>query len=1032
MKALALPLARPIATFAVYAGILLLGAAALQELPLSLAPDVERPLLQVQLRWPNASPEAMEALVTSPVEAECERLAHVHEVSSVSARGWASVEVQYDRGTAMDRAEVFLRERLGALRDALPPDVEPPEIEMASANELDREVFLFVRAGGPYTAEALRDLLEDRVLPRLLSVPGVAGGRVFGGGQTELRVDLSPDAYGRGLADPGAVVAAMSRLGALSSLGAVREGGERLPVLLRGDEALSGNLAASAIDRDGTRERRVSDVARVIDGSAEPTRIARVNGKPAVGLVLEREPGTNLLRVAAAARGALADLSSQLDDRISLDILYDQSERIREELASLGRRMAVSVLGIFILLALAERRVRAPVVVLASVLFATLITFLLFRVAGLGMNLVTLSGLALAFGLAVDSSIVLLQNIALRLRGGSDPLRTLAATREVLLPLFAGTLTTAVVMIPFLHLSGDLRAYYLPFVASICLSLLASLVVALSLTPLLSRWAMARVERSSSRRGPTFWARLAGWPRRSTPPVRDLYLRALSPTLRRPWLAPAAAVLLFIGSIWIFRTQVTRGSLWPSAGETQLAVSATLPEGAETERTDALLARFERRALESPFFAKGYIEQVELLVQRNRGSLSVRFAPAVALTTVPAALQEEMQVLAAALAGAEIDVSGTGPGFSSSRAQVTPAYQLTLRGPDYRRLAEVAEDLGRRLEREPRVREIDTNASGIFADDASELWLSPDREALARAGLSMAQLVSWVQPAVAGDLAQVQLRGPRGDLPARLRLGDGDALEAPALLATPIPTSAGVTTTLDHFLSVQERAAPSEIRRARQEYTRQISFDYRGPAAVGNRFVRAFVENSAVPAGYTLEEGLGLFLTPREERDLRLALVLALLLVYMVSAALFESFRWPFVALAAVPLAFTGVAVLFWASGETFDRTAYVGLILLVGVAINHSLLWVHRAAWLFRRHRDATLAALTAARERFRPIVLTSLTSATGLLPLALGRDSGAADSWRALALSATAGLLSSAAITLTVIPSLFVLFTRTRTPRN
>ncbi|MFN8546433.1 MAG: efflux RND transporter permease subunit [Candidatus Eisenbacteria bacterium] len=306
--------------------------------------------------------------------------------------------------------------------------------------------------------------------------------------------------------------------------------------------------------------------------------------------------------------------------------------------------------------------------------------------------------------------------------------------------------------------------------------------------------------------------------------------------------------------------------------------------------------------------------------------------------------------------------------------------------------------------------------------------LVPDREALSRHGLTVAALVSAIQPAIAGELPLGRLPGASGEVSARIRMAGGEALSPEALLATRVPTSTGVSVPLSEVARLEERPVPSEIRRHDQQYERMVTFDFRGPRPIADRFVRSFVEGTSLPPGYTLEDGLSLFLTSKEERAIGLALAFALLLIYLVSAALFESLLLPFVALLAVPLGFIGIAFTFWAAKLPFDRTAYVGLILLAGIAVNNSLLWVHRAGDLYRRTGNARHAALRASSERWVPILMTTLTGVAGLLPLAIGVDPGTSGDWRTLALSTTAGLTTSSLVTLTVVPALFLLFLKPR----
>lgn len=1020
MRALALPLHRPVGTAAIFAALVLLALAALRSLPLSLAPDLTEPELVVQLSWPNATPETMEAIVTTKVEAEAQQLRGVTNVASVSGLGWAEIRVEFQRGTRMDRAEVFLRERLAALQDQLPPNLAPPQVTTTRSNQDDGGRFFVLRAGGPRTPESLRRVLEDVVAPRLAAVPGVSAVQVYGGGERELHIDVDQRGVERGQVTAAGLAAAVEGVGGSRSLGAVRRGSQRVPLILVRPEPRAENIRSRPAGGDAQRPIAAGEIAEVRDGWRDPRRLGRVNGDAAVQLVIEREPGTNVLRVANAVRSALAALAPQLPRDVGIETLYDQSSRIQDELRALARRSSASVLAVFVVLVLSIGRIRAPLAVLGSVWCSGLMTFLLFRATGLGLNLVTLSGLALAFGMAVDSSIVLLQSIAQNVRGERTIPRLVAALRQVLLPLLAGTLTTAVVMVPFLYLTGDLRTYYLPFVLAVCLSLLASFFVGIALTPLLARGALGRAGAPGASVGASI-LRLAR--RLRLPSIERLYAPLLDGVLRRPWVPLAGAAVALAASIWLFQTHVGRGSLFASDPDTGIRVSVVLQRGADLEQTDALVQRFERHALEHPFRLQRYIAQVQAFVADNRGYLDVRFDPAVALTNVPATLQQELIAQAAAISGAEVSVSGYGPGFSSSRAQTTPAYQFTLRGPDYAQLGEFAAGLGRRLAREPRVREIDINAAAFTVESATDLALVPDRERMARLGLRMADLVGGIQPAIAGEMGDRTLQGPEGDVPARIRYAGGQALTREQLLASFQRTAGGVAVPFATVLRVDERPVLPEIRRDRQQYERHVTFDYRGPRPVANAFVRAFLRGTDVPPGYSVEDGLGIFLTRREERQLGVALGLAFVLVYMVAAALFESLRLPFVALLALPLGFIGIAITFWATRTPFDRAAYVGLILLAGIAINSALLLVHRAGSLLRRGLSSAAAIRRAALERCRPIVMTTATSLAGLLPLAWAGDAGAADTWRGLALAACSGLTAAALATLAVVPALFLI---------
>ena len=1038
MRTLAFPLRRPVGTGAAYVLLLLLGIVALQGLPLSLSPEVEEPALGVRVLWPDASPRLLESEVTSRLESIAQELPSVTEVSSFSSRGAAEVEVRFEPGTPMDRTEVLLRDRLAALRPLLPEDVLAPEVVQLIPDELDQGTFFVVRATAPRTPAALQAELEDRVLPSLLSIPGVSGGAVFGGPRAEIRVDLDPDAAAGGRIDAGRASTALREVGGTEQLGAERWQGFRVPLVWDRPGVGTSEVGGRIVERAGSRPVRLSDVATVTAGWEAPRRIARVDGQPAVQIVLEREPGTNVIEVAGRVRTALDAVNAALPGGFGLEILYDQSETIGRELLTLLRRALFSVLAILAVLFVVERSWRAGLVVVLTLFFAALATFLLFRLAGIGLDLVTLAGIALAFGMAVDNSIVVFENALSRARGSNDPVRILAATREVLFPLLAATATTAVVLLPFLYLSGDLRRFYLPFALSVALSLVASLFVALTLTPLLARWALRkRGSRAGERqRGLGHLARAVAPARigvsRGAGSIQTVVFRiyeaTLRPGLRRPWLYALPAFLLFAGAIWVFRERIDRGAYFPPGGDTGLRVGLVLPSGAPAALTDRLVREFEELVLDHPLRAQGFVEHVEVSVADNYGGVHVRLHPAVAGSVIPQVLKDELTQKAATLSGVDVSVSGYGPGFSSGSSQVTPVYQLRLRGPDFLRLEALAEDVGARLARHPRVRDVDTNASSFQASNETALFVVPKTDRLDRLGITTEALVQALGPILAGDLSRMRLRDEEGELLARVRWSDGEPVEPQELARTFVTLPSGARVALGDLVRIEERPVQQEIRRRDQRYERNVSFDFRGPRRVGNRYVESFLEGTVLPTGYTLEDGLGFTLTKSEEHEVVWALLLALALVYLVSAALFESLVLPFVALLSVPLSFTGIVLLFWTTGDPFDRTAYIGLVLLAGIAINNSLLLVHRAGRLHRRGAPPAEAARRAAVERLRPILLTTATSVAGLVPLTVAAAEGAGDAWRALALSASAGILASALVTLWVVPALFTLLVRGR----
>ena len=399
MRALALPLLRPIATGAIYTALVALGIVALSGLPVALAPDLELPRLTVSVNWPGAAAGEVEALVTAPIEARVHELPDVREVASSSSEGLTLIDVAFERSVHLDLAEVMLRERLSDLRNHLPIDIVPPAVERTVPRDQDGGNFLVLQAVSATSADALRRLLEDRVVPRLLAVPGVAGGEVIGGARREIQVDLDRSALERGLVSAAALDTALDEVGRPVGVGSQVMSGHRMATVVERPAPSAEALASTLVAREPVPVS-LGQVASVRDGWADPLRLSRINGRPAVYLILEREPGSNVIEVADGVHAELDRLQAALSDDVTFEVLHDQSKSVRRELATLVERSGLSILAIFVVMVLVHRRLRSPLVVLVSVLFSALISFLFFRAAGIGMNLVTLSGLALAFGMA--------------------------------------------------------------------------------------------------------------------------------------------------------------------------------------------------------------------------------------------------------------------------------------------------------------------------------------------------------------------------------------------------------------------------------------------------------------------------------------------------------------------------------------------------------------------------------------------------------------------------------------------------------
>ncbi len=1166
-----LAIRRPVAVTMAYVAIALMGYAAWRNVPLELLPETDLPQLTVQARWAGASPEALESFVTSPIEGVVQQVAGVEKVTSTSQAEQATIRVEFSRGTDMDFARLDLSERLGALQEDLPARVTPVIIPYVPREFQEQQrPFLEYTVTGPYTPEALRGHVQDVVVPEVTQVDGVNDVEVHGGRDRLLEIELDPRKV-EALGLPARQVQQrILELEFVKEAGFVDVGGRLRTVAIRHRATGTEDLLALPVLTDRGRIVRLRDVAVLHDTYEDARQYYRIDGFPAVSFTVHKEIGTNVVEVADAVKERL-DLAAGLHPpgvRLILD--EDESDAVKTQLSDLRTRALVAAVVIFAVLLLFLGSLRSAAIVFVTIAFSVLITINLIYFAGLTLNVLTLMGIAMGFGLIVDNAIVVLENIYRRRKlGDIAPAAAERGARDVVLPILAATLTTIVVLIPFVYLQGELQIYYVPLAIVVGFSLLASLFVAFSFIPGLASRALADVQpdprgravpeiarrfaedvtarsREIRERRRARWARwrprlaraapwrwplrvfmpwrwrlswflpwrwpwrgagaavgrvarrvrspvavATGWLRgrlrrgragdgeqalagdaasaggaalharggaagrgapraegrsggaarvegqdgegpgggaeveRARPPwyIR-LYATMVGATLRHPVVTVLVAVSLLGGSYHLFDKYVTRGILWGNwwGQENYIDIQIRMPRGEEIERVDGLTRYFEERLKQIP-----EVDRFVTNVYPSLGRIEVTFPDSIELTDIPVAIKERMVAYSHQFGGMDVRVYGYGPSFYGGGSS-PPNYSIQVFGYNYEKVRDIAGDLGRRLERFSRIREVDTNSGGrFFRDKETELVLALDRERLALHGLTARDVVWQVTAATQSNAQNQPLRVAGEEVQFAVKLEgnrDLDLLELQELL---LPSRSGSAVRLADVARLDERAVLARIEREDQKYKRFVAYEFMGPTKLGDRIQEAVIANTFLPPGYSIETGNEWRWEEEEKRQIYGVLALSILLVFMVTAALFESLRQPMTVLLAVPMALIGVFLIFFYTGAGFTREAYVGVIMMGGVVVNNAILLVDHINHL-RRSEGMGLEAATlrGTLERVRPILMTSTTTILGLLPLVLFSETANENIWNALAYALIGGLASSTILVLTVTPALYLMVER------
>jgi len=1046
-----LSIRRPVAVSMAYLAIGLLGVAAWRNIPIELLPDTDLPQLTVSAEWSRASPEAMEAFVTAPLEAAVQQVRGVEKISSISSeqfgQGRAQVTVEFTRGTDMDFARLDLSERLAQVEDELPEGVVGPRVEPYVPEEFreQRRPFLRYTLTGPFLLEALRAHVDDQLEPELLQLDGVAGVEVYGGRSRVLEVVLDEHRINALGLRAQQVWARILDLEYVSEAGIVAMDGLERTLAIRHKIDAPDDVRNAVLLSDRGRLVRVRDVATVHDTYETPRSLYRIDGQPAVAFQVHKEVGVNTVAVADRVKARVAELETGLpaNSRILLD--DDESEAIKKALSDLRIRALVAAAVVFIVLLVFLRSFRSAGIVFTTIAFSILIALNLIYFGGLSLNVLTLMGLAMGFGLIVDNAIVVLENIYRKRQeprdgqaappGGAvtgEPGVTAAeaaaeaGAREVGLPILAATATTVIVFLPFLYLQGELRDYYIPFAIVVGMSLVASLFVAFTFIPalaakLLGSGGPALSAADPATGGPAPPLRRPAGP----PPYVRLYELLLRGTLRWPWVTALAALVILGGSYRVFDKYVTRGVLWRAwwGQDTYISIVIRLPRGEELDRTDELARFFEDKLRATP-----EVERYVTSVQPQYAFIRVTFPDSLENTPIPPAIKEQMVAYSYLFGGAEVRVYGYGPSFYGGGG-APPNYSIKILGYNYERVRVIAEDLGRRLLRFSRIRDVDVNSAGGWytSDKASEFTLGLDRERMGVHGLTAEEVVYQIGAAIRGTVQRGFVRVGGDELRFDIKITGSDEMDVQELPNILLQTGDGRAVRLGDVGTVQEREVLSRIERENQQYQRYVSYEFRGPSKLGDRTRDAVIAATQLPDGYSIEGEEEWRWDEEEQRQIWIVLAISLILIYMVTAALFESVIQPVVVLLTVPMALVGVFLIFYVTEASFTREAWIGVITMGGIVVNNAILLVDHVNQRRRRDglalRDATVRGTL---ERVRPILMTSFTTIFGLLPLVLFSESADSNIWNALGLSLIGGLASSTILVLTVTPALYLIVER------
>lgn len=1047
-----------IAMFTVAIG--LFGFVSLSRLNMNLLPDISYPTITVRTELTGAAPLEVENLLTKPIEEAVGVIRNVRLVRSVSRSGQSDVTLEFTWGTNMDIAGVDVREKIDVIELPLEasrplllrfdPSTEP--IVRLGLLQKQADDATAATASSDGTLKALRRLAEDRIKNDLEAEEGTAAVKVSGGLEDEIQIQVDQQKLSQLGLSIEQIAARIRAENVNLSGGRLEEGSQRFLVRTINEFQTVDEFADAIVATVGERPVYLRDVATVTRGYKEREAITRVNGHESVELAVYKEGDANTVQVANRIERRLQQVRETLPDDIELVKIYDQSRFISAAIqqvtsaAIFGGILAIIVLYGFL------RDSRATTIIGIAIPVSVIGTFLLMYVNGVSLNIMSLGGIALAIGMLVDNSIVVLENIVRKKEQGQGILEAAKnGTAEVSTAVIAATLTTIAVFFPMVFISGIAGQLFRDQALTVTFALFFSLAVALTLIPMLAALGTApRYEGANE----------------STPPGR--------------FTLGVAFVIRMFGMVFVAIRWLMWLVLWLPTKAFQYLLAATA-------RRYAILLEWSLRHRLAVVGGAGIIFAAtmllvprlgtELIPQLSQGEFSVdlRLAPGAPLAETDRAIQTAQGVTRDIdTVDVSYSVAGTGNRLDASPVDAgenTGTLNITLGGGAGRDQEEkVMEAMRSELARAPGVQyefrrpalmtfasplQIEVSgydlaglesvgqaivrsmsATGRFTDIKStielgnpEIQIVFDQERAAKLGLAVRDIADRVVANVRGELAtRYTWRDKKIDVMVRsVDNRDASIDEIRNLIVNP---SAARPITLESIAEVNVARGPAEIRRIAQEraavITANIAFGDLGAAAT---------EARKIIAGTPMPPGISAMVSGQNEemqesfRSMQFALILAVFLVYLVMASQFESLIHPFVILFTIPLALVGAVLALYLTGTTVNVVAFIGVIMLVGIVVNNAILLVDTINLLRREGQDKTPAILEAGRSRLRPILMTTLTTVLGLLPMAIGLGEGA-EVRTPMAITVIGGLLVSTLLTLVVIPVVYSLLDRKQWP--
>ncbi len=1016
---------RPIMCSLCFLAVIIFGIFSLIKLPIDLYPDIDTNTLMVMTYYTGASAEDIENNVTRPLENTLNSVEHLKHITSNSRENISVVTLEFEYGHDIDALTNDVRDKLDMVSSALPDEAQQPIIFKFSTDMIP---ILLLSVQAEESQQALYKILDDNVANPLARIDGVGTVSISGAPKREINIYMDPQKMEAFNLSPAQVASAISAENRNITNGTVDIGTQTFTVRVEGEFDDPKQMENVIVGSRNGVNIYLRDVARIVDNVEERAQKTFTNGVQGAMVIIQKQSGANSVAISNKVLKMLPTLQQNLPSDVKLGLIVNTSDNIMNTIGSLEETIMYAMIFVALVVFVFLGRWRATVIIVITIPMSLIASFIYLYATGGSLNMISLSCLSIAIGNVVDDAIVVLENVTTHIERGSDPKQAaIHATNEVAISVIASTLTMIAVFFPLTMVTGMSGVLFKQLGWMMCIIMTISTTSALSFTPMLCSL-MLRLQKKQSKFIKIFYTPIA----RSLDRLDDWYEKRINWAVRHRWTIIVGCVVLFVASIGIAAICGIKSEFFPSNDSGRVGVTLQLPIGTRVEKAEelakSLVKKWQDRYgqdLQSCNFTVGQAGDDNTFASLSDNgshiiSFNIMMVPSNKRDKGLAQICDEMRKdlkQIPELAKFMVNLGGNSGGRGMG-GQSTATFEIY--GYDMDATRDVAEQMAAMFRENPMITQVNISRS----DYQPEIVVNFDRDKLAQQGIGLATAATYVRNLINGSL-QTYYREDGDEYDVKVRFEPTARRSVEDIENMIIPNAMGQNVRIRDIATVEESAIPPTIERKDRQRVVTVNAVLADGYALsdGVELGESFYKKMDIPSGVIVQVAGSYEDQQDSNRDLGTLGLLIIILVFIVMAAQFESLTYPFIIMLSVPFAFSGIILALVLTGTNLNIMSMLGGIMLIGIVVKNGIVLIDYTQLMRERGLGLIRSAVVAARSRLRPILMTTLTTILGMVPMAVSHGVGA-EMWRPLGVSVIGGLTISTILTLIYVPSMFCIF--------